>query len=68
MKNLVIFIVVAMACVFAGSNEIEFKSESSYKFYINYEEFTSDDYVVDANRRRGKKGMRGRRRGGGGLR
>ena len=65
---MLIFIVSVITSLFAGSNESDINSNSSFKFYINYEEFVSDDYIVDANRKRGKKGMRGRRRGGGGLR
>ena len=54
--------------IFAGSwNDIDSSdSNSEYKQYSIIED-TSDDHKAEAGRRRGK-GMKSRRRGGGGLR
>ena len=67
MKKLVLLTITLGTFAFAGHTADDATS-IEYKYFDKQEEVISDDYIVDANRRRGKKGMRGRRRGGGGLR
>ena len=64
-----IFLVVMFSgFLFSGTSEngIEVNDTVNVKKYYFIE--SHDDLIADASRRRGKKGMRGRRRGGGGLR
>ena len=69
MNKIYLLILIIGSFVFAGSWNTTTPSNntSDYKQYNMVENTSSDDYKVEAGRRRGK-GNRKRRKGGGGLR
>ena len=71
MYKLFLLVVTIGGFVFAGSwdyapRSVETSDQNNNQYYLA-EDTTSDDFKVEAGRRRGK-GQRSRRRGGSGLR
>ena len=72
MYKFIILLVVVGGYLFAGAGSYAVDSNNKSKFnenkYCWAEDTSSDDYKLEAGRRRGKGNRGDRRRGGGGLR